>query len=90
MIERQLRQTGSKLRRLREELQVIEAQLPHMAEEADDLEIRSLVSDGSGAAREFREAKAHSTALAAQRNRVAAAIIDLEQRQDNLLDRLAK
>lgn len=88
MIERQLRQTGAKLRRTRDELAMIDAQLPYLTEEADDLETRSIVSDGSGPAREFREAQAHSTALAAQRKRVAASIVELEQRQDSLLDRL--
>ena len=69
---------------------MIDAQLPYVNEEADDLETRSLVADNSGPVREFREAKAHSVALAAQRSRVAASIANLEQRQDNLLDRMAK
>lgn len=88
MIQRQLRKTSAKLRRMRDELAMIDAQLPYMTEEADDLETRSIVSDGSGPVREFREAQAHSLAFAAQRKRVAASIIDFEQHQDSLLDRL--
>ena len=90
LVERRLRQINGRLRRLRDELGVIDEQLMHLADDADDTRIRSLVSETSGAGHEFRQAQAHADAMAAHRAHVARSIEDLETRQDELLDALTK
>ena len=49
MIERRLRETGVRLRRLRAELAIVDEQLSHLVDEAEDKALRSLVSETSGA-----------------------------------------
>jgi len=51
MIERKLRDTATRLRRLREELAIVDEQLDHLQDDAEDKALRSLVSEtaGSGA-----------------------------------------
>jgi hypothetical protein len=89
MIERRLRETGVRLRRLREELQIVDEQLRHLADEADDKGLRALVSETPGADSEYREARRHADAMRSHREQVLASIAELEARQDSLLDRLS-
>ena len=89
MVERRLRETGDRLRRLREELQIVDEQLRHLADEADDKGLRALVSETPGADSEYREARRHADAMRAHREQVAASIAELEARQDSVLDRLS-
>jgi hypothetical protein len=88
LVERRLKQATTRLRGLREELRVIDEQLAHLGEDADDMGIRSLVSENSGAAYEYRNAQAHADAMAKHRAHVVSSIAELEARQDLLLDRL--
>ena len=88
LVERRLKQTGARLTTLRHELVVIDEQLSHLAEEADDMSIRSLVSDASGTAAESRRARESVDAMTRHRAHVVAEIADLEQRMDALLDRM--
>ncbi len=76
------------MKSLREELHVIDEQLAHLADEAGDMGIRSLVSETPGSAYEFRQAQEHADAMAKHRAHVVEAIAELEQRQDMLLDRM--
>jgi hypothetical protein len=87
-LERKLRKTGGRLRRLRDELAVIDEQLTHLVDDADDKSLRALVADSPAAALEFREATGHSEAMADHRRHVVAEIDALEVRQDALLDQL--
>lgn len=87
LLERRLRDVGSRLRRLREELEVTDEQLLQLAEEADDARIRALVSETPSAAREHSEAAGHADAMRRHREAVMAEIARLEQAQDELLDR---
>jgi hypothetical protein len=88
LVERRLAGVGTRLRSLREELRVIDEQLLHLADEADDRRIRSLVSETPIADVEFREALRHADAMTARRTEVCEAIERLERRQDELLDKL--
>jgi hypothetical protein len=74
---------------LREELAVIDEQLAHLADEADDLGIRALVAESPGAGPEYRKAQEHADAMAAHRAHVLASIAELDRRQDQLLDELS-
>ena len=89
MIERRLRETVDRLRRLREELRIVDEQMRSLADEAEDKGLRALVSETPGADSEYREARRHADAMRAHRQQVAESIAELEARQDALLDRLS-
>jgi hypothetical protein len=90
LVERRLRQVGARLRRLRDDLQVIDEQLAQLADEADDLGLRAMVAETPGAGHEYRQAQAHADAMAGHRAQVMRSIAELEARQDELLDALTR
>ena len=90
MIDRRLRETGVRLRRLREELSVVDEQLSHLDDEADDKALRSLVAETSGAGVEYREAQLHADAMRKHRLHVQNSILELEGKQDELLDKMSQ
>jgi hypothetical protein len=67
---------------------MIDEQLEHLADDADDQAIRALVSETPGAAFEANDARKHANAMASHRDHVVSTIAELEQRQDELLDKL--
>ena len=83
-----MKKAGGRLRGLRDELLVIDEQLAHLNDDADEKSIRALVADNPAAAIEHREAVGHSEAMAEHRRHVVAEIDALEARQDELLDEL--
>jgi chromosome segregation ATPase len=88
LVERRLTQVSDRLKSLRAEVAVIDEQLRHLADDADDQEIRALVSETPGASYEARDARRHVDALARHRAKVVGEIAALERRQDELLDRM--
>jgi len=86
-IERKLRKNAARLRSLRDELRVLDEQLPYVSDDASDAELRALVSERPLGG-EPREAREHADAMTKHRARMVAEICDLEQRQDDLLDRM--
>ena len=88
IVEKQLSASADRLRRLRNELAVIDEQLGSLADTADDTRMRALVSETPLADREHTEARRHADAMASQRARVVAAIAEIESSQNKLLDRL--
>ena len=88
MLERRLSGVAERLRQLREELGVVDEQLTHLADAADETRLRALVSETPVADREFQEAQRHADAMRRRRAEVVAAIAELEATQDHLLDRL--
>ena len=89
LVERRLRDTGARLRKLRDELRVLEEQHDQLADEADDSRLRSLVSETPLADREFRETKRHADAFARRKAELLSSIAALERRQDELLDEMS-
>ena len=87
-VERRLTQLGSRLRKLRDELAVIDEQLAQLASEADDARLRALVSETPVAEREHCEAERHADVMRRRREEVAATVGALEGDQDKLLDQL--
>ena len=81
-------QVATRLKSLREELAMIDEQLDHLADDADDQAIRALVSETPGAAHEANDARKHADAMAGHRAHIVSTIAGLEQRQDELLDKL--
>ncbi|MDQ4133095.1 MAG: hypothetical protein M3179_07795 [Actinomycetota bacterium] len=88
LLEKRLSASAERLKRLRSELQVVDEQLAHLAEAADESRLRALVSETPVADREHQEAQKHADAMGHHRERLIAAIAEVEQSQDQLLDRL--
>jgi hypothetical protein len=86
--ERRLTQVATRLRSLRAELAMIDEQLAQLVDDADDLALRALVAESPAASSESNEARKHVDAMRRHRDHVVAEISELEQRQDQLLDRL--
>ncbi len=78
-----------RLSRCRHELQVAEEQLGHLSDSEADAHLRSLVSETPLADREFRDTARHAEAMADHRDRLRDEIAALEERLDELLDRLS-
>ena len=88
LVEKQLSASAERLRRLRNELAVIDEQLAALDRVADESRLRALVSETPLAYREHTEARRHAEAMATQRAHVLESIGKLEQSQNELLDRL--
>jgi chromosome segregation ATPase len=88
LVERRLIEVSGRLKHLREELGVVDEQLAHFADEAEDARIRALVSETPLADREHREARRHAEAMQRHRAEMLAEIEKLERSQNDLLDRL--
>jgi hypothetical protein len=88
LLERRLTEVTERLKQLREELVVTDEQLNALADAADDARLRALVSETPLADQEHHEAQRHAEAMQRHRTEVASRIDQLEQRQDELLDRL--
>ncbi|MEM8621772.1 MAG: hypothetical protein AAGF73_18865 [Actinomycetota bacterium] len=87
-IERRLWQNAERLKSLRAELAVVDEQLSHLSDDAEDQALRALVSETPGASFEARDAQRHLDALRKHRAHIDGEITKLEARQDELLDRL--
>ncbi|MBK9181305.1 MAG: hypothetical protein IPM45_17400 [Acidimicrobiales bacterium] len=88
LLERRLTDVARRLRRLRDELEVVGEQLDLLADTAGDTRLRALVSETPLADREHQEAQRHADAMARRRAEVADSLARLERVQDELLDRL--
>ncbi len=87
--ERRLIDIGDRLKRLRADAAVLGEQIEHLDSEADDAELRALVSETPLADRDAREARRHADAHRRLRDDLLRSIGDLEREQDALLDRMA-
>ena len=87
--ERRLTQVATRLRTLREELAIIDEQLAQLISESDDLALRAMMSETPSANHESNDARKHADAMRRHREHVVAEIVELEVRQDQLLDRLS-
>jgi hypothetical protein len=90
LIERRLVEVGQRLKQLRDDLRVADEQLAHLADEADDARLRSLVSETPLAGREHHDAARHADAMRRHRDQVASDIARLEAQQDDLLDEMTR
>jgi polysaccharide pyruvyl transferase WcaK-like protein len=88
VVERRLRHVAVRLRQLREELEVSDEQLAHLADAADDVRLRALVSETPLSDRDQRDADRHVDAMRRHRAAVVEELAGLEVEQDELLDRL--
>ena len=87
-VQRRLSHVSSRLRALRDELAMIDEQLAHLRDDADDLALRAMVAETPAASVESNDARKHVDAMVRHRQHVMAEIAELELRQDQLLDQL--
>jgi hypothetical protein len=85
LVERRLRDVHRRLVRAREELAVLDEQWSVVSAEAEDLRVRSMVSETPLAAHEYAEALRHADAMARARDAMISTVSDLTRRQDELL-----
>ncbi len=90
LIERRLRTVSQSLAAMRAELVICDEQLAHFEDDANDKEIRALVSETASAAHEHRDAARHLEFVRRRRAELMEDIRELEVRQDDLLDGLNK
>ncbi len=83
-----MRDVHGRLVLARQELAVLDEQVSALADTADDLRIRSLVSETPVAGHDYTDAQRHADADARARAALAATIDELEHRQDELLGKL--
>ena len=69
---------------------MVDEQLAHLRDDADDKGLRAMVSETPGAGSEYRDAQLHVDAMRRHRQSVLDSITELEQRQDQLLDRMSQ
>jgi len=88
LVERRLSEVAEQLKVLRRDLAVADEQLVYFVDEADNARLRALSAETPIAEHEHREAQKHADAMRRHRGDVQAEIDQLEQAQDDLLDRL--
>ncbi len=89
LVERRLSDLSARLRTARVELTVLDEQLAFVSDEADDLRIRSLVSETPQASSDSTMGQRHVDAMQRARTDLTGRIADMERRQDELLDKLS-
>lgn len=89
-IEKKLVALSRELKVLRVELGVVEEQLIQVSDEAEGSRLRSLVSETPQAVHEEREAAKAVAAVRRDREAKLRRLRRLEQKQDDLLDRLTE
>ena len=87
-VERRLAKTGARLKVLRGEIAVTEEQLLYLGEDADDQAIRAMVAETASSSFDARSAQGNFENMSKHRARMIAEISQLEQQQDELLDKL--
>ncbi|MEM1335061.1 MAG: hypothetical protein AAGG08_16550, partial [Actinomycetota bacterium] len=78
LVERRLSKTAVRLKSLRAELGVIDEQLRHLGDDADDQALRAMVSETAAANNEARDARRHLDAMQRHRTHVTDEIAELE------------
>ena len=87
-IEKSLTEVGERLCKARDDLRIIEEQLLYQIDVLEEAKTRMLVSETPLADREHRIARDDYDNLTRARARAEAAIAELQQEQDRLLDRM--
>jgi chromosome segregation ATPase len=85
-IEKRLSAVSTELRRLRNDLKILDEQILQVSDEAEDSRLRALVSETPLAAAEHRDAAKAVGALRRNRDSMMKRLQKLEALQDQLLD----
>ena len=87
-VERRLTSVATRLRRLREELALLDEERQVVAADAEDARVRALVSETPLADRQAVDARRHIDTLDRRHRELVAERDRLERAQDDLLDQL--
>ena len=87
-VEHKLKALTKDMAQLRSDLEIVNEQLAHFEDEAEDARLRSLVSETPQAAKIYRDAAATAAAFRRDRDHKSHQLKRLEQQQDDLLDQL--
>jgi hypothetical protein len=87
-VERRLTSVSTRLRRLREELALLDEERQVVAADAEDARVRALVSETPLADRQAVDARRHIDTLDRRHRELVAERDRLERAQDDLLDQL--
>ncbi len=88
LVERRIIDTHERMKRIKQELLVLDEQLVAVREEAEDLRVRSLVSQVPQADFEYKEARKHLEAMSRTRDALVVKLDQLRIRRDKLLIKL--
>jgi predicted nucleic acid-binding Zn-ribbon protein len=88
LLERKLSDNRARLDKARRELSVLEEQLVAVNEVADDSRLKAIVAETPLASQEFADVNRHVTAMLRSRSHLQEEIRALEQRQEDLIDRI--
>ena len=89
-IEKRLSSVSDELRRLRDDLKILDEQLLQVSDEAEDSRLRAMVSETPLAAAEHRDAAKAVGALRRNRDSMMKRVQKLEALQDELLDEFTR
>jgi len=87
-IKRRLAALNADLQSARSEIAMLDEQIAHFSDAAEDTRLRAMVSETPLADREHREASKTVNGLTRDRQKWAERVNTLEARQDQLLDEL--
>lgn len=87
-IKRRLTVVGDDLRSAKSEVAMLDEQVGHFADAAEDARLRAMVSETPLADKEHREAAKTVKNLTKDRQKWANRVVSLESLQDDLLDQL--
>jgi hypothetical protein len=87
-IRRNLTDLGDRLSKAREDLRIVEEQIAFQLDVLEEAKTRMLVSETPLADDEWRIARDDYERMRRERDRVSAEILELQQEQDRLLDRM--
>lgn len=87
-IKRRLAALSSEMQAAQSEIAMLDEQIAHFADAAEDLRLRAMVSETPLADREHREASKTVSNLSRDRQTWAERLAALEAKQDRLLDEL--
>ena len=76
------------MREVQEELRIVEDQLEHLVDDADEKSLRALVAETPHAQFEQHEARKHADAMTRHRDDLRITLAELGMKLDDLLDRL--
>jgi len=88
MLQRRLASVSARIREVQEELRIVDDQLSHLVDDADEKSLRALVSETPAAEFEHREARKHSDAMQRHRASLVGSLAELNAKMDDLLDRM--
>ena len=88
MLQRRLAGVSARIREIQEELRIVDDQLSHLVDDADEKSLRALVAETPAAEFEHREARRHCEAMQRHRASLMSSLADLNAKMDELLDRM--